>query len=565
LNITTEAIGITGISIGLPGKNRKVFDDSNFDAILAGENFIDLIPSELKDKMVDKNIVRLVKDAIKGAQFQTITDVSEVIKLAAQKGEFDLVKEYGVDADFASILDITFQLSFAAGIEALKDAGIPLMPLMFKTSVGKEITKGWALPEPLRDETGIIFASAFPAYSNLISSVSKFLSSKYSTKKEEEINQLYKDLINAIKDPTTKETIKSWYKKNKKKYAADKDAQFQFSRKFLFEILSMGHSQFAQFIRARGPNTQVNAACSSTTQAIAIGEDWIRTGRCKRVVIVAADDVTNEDMLEWIGSGFLAVGAATTKEDVKEAALPFDKRRHGMIIGMGAVGIVLEAESTIQQRGIKPIVDLLGTHIVNSAFHGTRLDRDHISSQMDQFISIVEKRYGISRDEIAKELVFVSHETYTPARGGSASAEVDALRKTFGALTDKIVIANTKGFTGHAMGSGIEDVVAVKILEKGIVPPVANWKEQDEELGYLNLSKGGKYNVKYALRFAAGFGSQLTLALFRLNTSSGRLDSPAYDSWLATLGGSKSTMEIVNKTLRMTIHLLLMVLLLKKL
>jgi len=86
LNITTEAIGITGISIGLPGKNRKVFDDSNFDAILAGENFIDLIPSELKDKMVDKNIVRLVKDAIKGAQFQTITDVSEVIKLAAQKG-----------------------------------------------------------------------------------------------------------------------------------------------------------------------------------------------------------------------------------------------------------------------------------------------------------------------------------------------------------------------------------------------------------------------------------------------------------------------------------------------
>ncbi|MHA1432212.1 MAG: SDR family NAD(P)-dependent oxidoreductase [Candidatus Heimdallarchaeota archaeon] len=553
LNITTEAIGVTGISIGLPGRDRKVFDESNFDDILAGENFIDPIPIELKNKMVDKNIVRLVKDAIKGAQFQTIKDVSEVIKLAAQKGEFDLVKEYGVNADFASILDITFQLSFAAGIEALKDAGIPLMPLMVKTSVGKDITKGWALPEPLRDETGIIFASAFPAYSNLITTVSEFLSSKFSNRKEEEVNQLYKELINAIKDPTTKETIKSWYKKNKKKFAVDKDAQFEFSRKFLFEILSMGHSQFAQFIRARGPNTQVNAACSSTTQAIAIGEDWIRTGRCKRVVIVAADDVTNEDMLEWIGSGFLAVGAATTKEDVKEAALPFDKRRHGMIIGMGAVGIVLEAESTIQQRGIKPIVDLLGSHIVNSAFHGTRLDREHISSQMDQFISNIEKRFDISRDEIARELVFVSHETYTPARGGSASAEVDALRKTFGALTDKIVIANTKGFTGHAMGSGIEDVVAVKILEKGIVPPVANWKEQDEELGYLNLSKGGKYDVKYALRFAAGFGSQLTLALFRLNTSSGRFDSPAYDGWLATLGGSKSTMEIVNKTLRMTV------------
>ena len=30
------------------------------------------------------------------------------------------------------------------------------------------------------------------------------------------------------------------------------------------------------------------------------------------------------------------------------------------------------------------------------------------------------------------------------------------------------MIANTKGFTGHAMGTGIEDVVAVKALETGL-------------------------------------------------------------------------------------------------
>ncbi|NHJ48229.1 MAG: acyltransferase domain-containing protein, partial [Asgard group archaeon] len=551
LEITTEELGITGISIGLPGKTRDVFDPNNFDDILAGENFIEQIPSEIKDKMVDKNIVRLVKDAIKGAQFQSITDVSEVIKLAAQKGKFDLTKDYGVKAEFTDLLDVTFQLSFAAGIEALKDAGIPLTPMKVKTSVGKEITKGWALPEELRDETGIVFASAFPAYSNLISIISDYLSDKYSKKTREETLDLFEELIAKVEHKPTKNNIQHWFDKNKNQLAISKTSQFEFSRKFLFEILSMGHSQFAQFIRARGPNTQVNAACSSTTQAIAIAEDWIRTGRCKRVIVIAADDVTNEEMLEWIASGFLAVGAATTKEDVKEAALPFDKRRHGMIIGMGAVGLIIESESAMTKRGIKPIVDILGTHIVNSAFHGTRLDRDHISSQMDLFLSKIEQRYNISRDEIAKELVFVSHETYTPARGGSASAEVDALRKTFGNMIDKIVIANTKGFTGHAMGAGIEDVVAVKILEKGIVPPVANWKEVDPELGYLNLSKGGPYNVKYALRFAAGFGSQLTLALFRVNTKSDRMASRAYDSWLNTLGGSRSTLEIENRTLRL--------------
>ena len=90
-------------------------------------------------------------------------------------------------------------------------------------------------------------------------------------------------------------------------------------------------------------------------------------------------------------------------------------------------------------------------------------------------------------------MVFVSHETYTPARGGSASAEIHALRAVFGDAADQIVIANTKGLTGHAMGTGIEDVVAVKALETGCVPPVANFKEVDPELGPLNLSKGGAY------------------------------------------------------------------------
>ncbi len=79
--------------------------------------------------------------------------------------------------------------------------------------------------------------------------------------------------------------------------------------------------------------------------------------------------------------------------------------------------------------------------------------------------------------------MFVSHETYTPARGGSAAAEIHALRRVFGPAADHIVITNTKGFTGHAMGAGIEDVVAIKALETGIVPPVPNYREADPDLG----------------------------------------------------------------------------------
>ena len=74
---------------------------------------------------------------------------------------------------------------------------------------------------------------------------------------------------------------------------------------------------------------------------------------------------------------------------------------------------------------------------------------------------------------------------------------------------------NTKGFTGHPMGVSFEDVVAAEVLEFGFVPPIANFTSIDPTLGEdIKLSKGGNYPCRYALRFAAGFGSQVALALY---------------------------------------------------
>src|ERR1019366_4978153 len=274
---------------------------------------------------------------------------------------------------------------------------------------------------------------------------------------------------------------------------------YVFNRQFLFRIMAMAHAQFAELIGARGPNTQVNAACSSTTRAVAVAEDWIRIGRCRRVVVVAADDITSDNMIGWLGAGFLSSGAAATGDVVEETALPFDRRRNGMIIGMGAAALVAESEDAARERGLRPICEVLGTKTLNSAFHRTRLDIQHISQLMEDLVAGVESSIGVSREQMASQMIFMSHETYTPARGGSAAAEVNALRRVFGDAADQIVIANTKGQTGHAMATGIEDVLAVKALETGLVPPVANFKEVDPELGTLNLSKGGGYPIEYAV------------------------------------------------------------------
>ncbi|HEX4783967.1 MAG TPA: SDR family NAD(P)-dependent oxidoreductase [Candidatus Sulfotelmatobacter sp.] len=281
--------------------------------------------------------------------------------------------------------------------------------------------------------------------------------------------------------------------------------------------------------------------------------------------MISADDVTSDHSIEWFGAGFLASGAAATDEVVEEAAIPFDRRRHGLIVGMGAAGFVVESAEAARERGIQPICEVLSTVTANSAFHGTRLDVQHIGQMMENLVSQAEAHSGISRREIAARTVFVSHETYTPARGGSASAEIHALRQVFGDTADQIVIANTKGMTGHAMATGIEDVVAIKALETGTVPPVANFKEVDPELGTLNLSKGGGYPVEYAIRLGAGFGSQISMSLLhwiapkdgvrRRPNSLGYayriVDENCWKNWLSKVAGYPTAdLEVVHRTLR---------------
>jgi hypothetical protein len=96
-------------------------------------------------------------------------------------------------------------------------------------------------------------------------------------------------------------------------------------------------------------------------------------------------------------------------------------------------------------------------------------------------------------------------------------------------------------------------VIAVKILEYGIVPPVPNYKEVDPDLGVLNLSRGGRYPVQYALHLAAGFGSQIAMTLARrIPGGLDRVDNKLrYQRWLADeRGHDRVETEVVKRVLR---------------
>lgn len=545
-NFNTGRILISGVSVGLPGKTRRVFAKDNFDAILNGENFIDLLSAEAMEGFTDKNITKLFKQPDGNARFVQITNTEDVIHLAGQLGYFNLNDEYGIKEQY----DISMAMGIAAGIEALKDANIPLVMQYKKMKDGKSlIPDGFALPEEMQEETGVIITSLWPNGETLISELEKYFYEKLFLKPYEEFETIYYFLMEKIKDIEIKEQLTEWFFKAKSRKRNDFET-YTFDRNFLANACPLGSAHLAQIIKAKGPNTLVSAACASTTLAIGIAEDWIRVGRCKRVLVVGGENATSPLQGQWIGSGFLALGAATIKKRVSEAAKPFDEDRNGTILGSGAVGLVIESESCAKKRGMNGQCEILGTHIANSAYHTYNIDVPHMSREMKKFISKIEKQNNLRKEDYADKLLFMSHETYTPARGGSADAEVTALETTFAGHLSSICISNTKGFTGHTLGAAIEDVVLVKALQKRKAPPIANLKKIPEHFKKLNFSGQEKISSEYGLHLAAGFGSHFAFMFVKRIEENGVEGNVRYQTWLKEITGSENPeLKVIDNTL----------------
>ncbi|TMW55756.1 hypothetical protein Poli38472_010638 [Pythium oligandrum] len=458
---------VSGVSVILPGRDAPDNSgESALKALLNGDNCIETLTDAAVDAMLSRNIVQFKKSADKqSTEAMKVTTRDESIQVAAIMRPVDLTSApYNVSTSMVEGMDESTRLGVAAGLDALKQAGL----------VSGQ-NGNWQLEDRVAASTGVIYATSYPSMSAAVAEASRF-------------------------------------------HTTDK-ASYELDRKYLFKILVLANAQLAQITGAKGPNTQTNGACAGMTQAIGLAHDWIRVGRCERVVVIASDVASNETLMPWIGSGFRVLGAASIASTPETAALPFDARRNGMLVGSGAAAVVLEASSALVKRPVvSPPVRLLATRYVNSAYHGAAIDVKHVTQELLAFFHEIENSYGITREQFAQHGVYYSHETFTNSspKASCAYAEIEALRGALGTeLLSQLTLANTKGFTGHPMGVSFEDVVAVEGLRSGRVPPVANFQVPDPHLGGpLRLSKGGEYPHKYAMRFAAGFGSQAAFTLY---------------------------------------------------
>jgi hypothetical protein len=172
---STVQVVVTGISAALPGRHGQVFAGgrgsgaANVSRIINGENFISRLAPEVTAEMLARNVVQVRKGADGKQERVPVRTAEDSINLAASLGSFSLV-EYGVSESIACTMDRAVQVAVAAGLEALKDAGI--------VSGEGEGLSGWALPESMQSTTGVVYATSFPALDAAIEEVSKYFQSR---------------------------------------------------------------------------------------------------------------------------------------------------------------------------------------------------------------------------------------------------------------------------------------------------------------------------------------------------------------------------------------------------
>lgn len=248
-----------------------------------------------------------------------------------------------------------------------------------------------------------------------------------------------------------------------------------------------------------GPTSMVSTACASTTDAIGYGADLIRHGECDAVVVGGGDTLA-----ELIHAGFNSLFSITTTEP-----RPFDTGRDGFAIGEGGGALYLETLERALARGAKPLVEIKGYGLSNTAFHLTATSDDGSGEALAVGRALADA--GLK----ATQVDYIN--THGTATRHNDQSEMQAIQRIFGEHTKHILASSNKPMIGHCMGAAgaMEAISTVLTLLKQTVPPTP-YTRGDEPLCAFDLVTGKprSTNIRHAISESFGFGGACSCAVF---------------------------------------------------
>jgi len=246
------------------------------------------------------------------------------------------------------------------------------------------------------------------------------------------------------------------------------------------------------------------SACASGAEAIALALDLLRSNRAD-VVIAGGTEASVEPLAL---AGFAQLRALSRRDDDPAgASRPFDKGRDGFVMAEGAGMLVLERPEYAQARGATVLGELLGAGTSADAYHA--MAPDPTGTGAARSVELALRDAGVTAADVGH---VNSHGTATPA---GDVAESRALARAFGAFRPPVTA--TKSCTGHLLGAAgaVEAVATVLSLRDGLVPPIRNLDQADDEID-LDLVRvvPRQHPHRFALSTSFGFGGHNVALIF---------------------------------------------------
>ena len=205
----------------------------------------------------------------------------------------------------------------------------------------------------------------------------------------------------------------------------------------------------------------INAACASSTIAVARGAAMIAAGQATAVLVYAADIVS-----EFVFSGFSALQALSA-----EICRPFDSKRSGLNLGEAGVALLLVEEERAREDGEPLLARIAGWGAANDAHHVTAPARDGCGL-------ILACRQSFSRAGVGPEQICAVNAHGTGTIYNDAM-ELTAFSTLFGEGLPPL--HGLKGSIGHCLGAagGVEVAIAARSLQEQYLPPSVGCREPE--------------------------------------------------------------------------------------
>jgi 3-oxoacyl-[acyl-carrier-protein] synthase II len=273
-------------------------------------------------------------------------------------------------------------------------------------------------------------------------------------------------------------------------------------------IINLAPGQISLKHGLKGPNFSPVSACATGNHSIGDAMIYIERGMADVMVTGGC-----EASITTLGiGGFCAARALSERNDAPEkASRPFDRGRDGFVAGEGSGILILEEYEHARKRGAKIYAEVVGYGATADAYHITSPAPEGEGGQRAMRMALRDA--AVSPEQIG---YVNTHGTSTPA---GDVAECQAINKVFGEHARKgLMVSSTKSMTGHLLGAagGLEAVVTVLTLAKGVLPPTINVEEQDPECALDVIpNQARERHIDFAMSNSFGFGGTNAVVLFK--------------------------------------------------